>query len=59
VTLKLVNFSTFTLKRIAQMITTVFRIIVCVPIYKLFDTAYQIGGTEMPAPAAHAWKDVH
>jgi OPT family oligopeptide transporter len=43
---------------IAQMIATVFGIIVCVPIYKLFDTAYQIGGTEMPAPAAHAWKAV-
>eukprot|EP01080_Neovahlkampfia_damariscottae_P004337 gene4337-7693_t len=43
---------------IAQCIGVIFGILVCVPIYKLFDTAYEIGGDEMPAPAAHAWKAV-
>ena len=43
---------------IAQCIGVIFGIIVCVPIYKLFDTAYDIGGEDMPAPAAHAWKAV-
>ncbi|MCB9741162.1 MAG: OPT/YSL family transporter [Alphaproteobacteria bacterium] len=31
-------------------------ILFCIPIYKLFDTAYTIGGEELPAPAAHAWR---
>ena len=43
---------------ITQCIGIIFGILVCIPIYKLFDTAYQIGGSEMPAPAAHAWKAV-
>jgi OPT family oligopeptide transporter len=43
---------------ITQCIGIVFGILVCIPIYKLFDTAYVIGGNEMPAPAAHAWKAV-
>lgn len=35
-----------------------FGIIVCVPIYKLYDMAYVIGQEDVPAPAAHAWKAV-
>lgn len=41
---------------IAQLIGIAAGVFFCVPIYKLFDTAYDIGGEELPAPAAHAWK---
>jgi len=40
----------------AQLIGIVAGILFCVPVYKLFDTAYEIGGEELPAPAAHAWR---
>jgi len=40
----------------AQLIGVAAGILFCVPIYKLFDNAYDIGGEELPAPAAHAWK---
>lgn len=43
----------------AQLIGIAAGIVFCVPIYKLFDTAYDIGGDEkLPAPAAHAWRAV-
>ncbi|NNE07107.1 MAG: OPT/YSL family transporter [Gemmatimonadetes bacterium] len=41
---------------LAQCIGIAAGIPVCTAIYKLFDTAYEIGGTELPAPAAHAWR---
>ena len=41
---------------IAQLCGVVSGIFFAVPIYKLFDAAYDIGGEEVPAPAAHAWK---
>ncbi len=41
---------------IAQFCGVACGILFCVPIYKLFDTAYDIGGEELPAPAAHAWR---
>ena len=40
----------------AQLVGILAGVIFCVPIYKLFDTAYEIGGEELPAPAAHAWR---
>ncbi len=40
----------------AQLIGIAAGVFFCVPIYTLFDTAYEIGGEEIPAPAAHAWK---
>ncbi len=40
----------------AQLIGIAAGVIFCVPIYKLFDSAYEIGGEEIPAPAAHAWR---
>ena len=40
----------------AQLIGIAAGVFFCVPIYTLFDTAYEIGGEELPAPAAHAWK---
>ncbi len=40
----------------AQLIGIFAGVVFCVPIYKLFDTAYEIGGEEIPAPAAHAWR---
>jgi OPT family oligopeptide transporter len=40
----------------AQLIGILAGILFCVPVYKLFDTAYDIGGEELPAPAAHAWR---
>jgi OPT family oligopeptide transporter len=43
---------------ISQCIGIVAGIIVCVPIYKLYDRAYTVGGDDLPAPAAHAWKAV-
>lgn len=42
---------------IAQMLGISAGILVCVPIYVLFDSVYTIGiDPEVPAPAAHAWK---
>lgn len=42
---------------VAQICGVSAGILFCVPIYKLFDTVYDIGrGEEMPAPAAGAWK---
>ncbi len=41
---------------VAQLFGIGAGIVVCVPIYVLFDTVYEIGGEEVPAPAAHAWK---
>jgi len=40
----------------AQLVGILAGVFFCVPIYKLFDTAYDIGSAELPAPAAHAWK---
>jgi uncharacterized oligopeptide transporter (OPT) family protein len=40
----------------AQLVGILAGIIFCVPVYKLFDAAYEIGGEELPAPAAHAWR---
>ena len=42
----------------AQIIGIFVGIITCVPIYKLYDAAYDIGSASFPAPAAHAWKAV-
>jgi uncharacterized oligopeptide transporter (OPT) family protein len=42
----------------AQLIGIVFGVLFCVPVYVLFDTVYDIGGEDLPAPAAHAWKAV-
>ena len=41
---------------IAQLFGIAGGIIVCVPIYKLFTSAHEIGGDQLPAPAAQAWK---
>ena len=40
----------------AQLVGIAAGVFFCVPIYMLFDSAYEIGGEELPAPAAHAWK---
>jgi len=40
----------------AQCVGILFGVFVAVPIYKLFDTVYEIGGEKMTAPAAHSWK---
>jgi OPT family oligopeptide transporter len=40
----------------AQCIGIFVGILICTPIYKLFDSAYTIGEGDIPAPAAHAWK---
>lgn len=40
----------------AQCIGIFVGVLVCVPVFKLFDTAYTIGEGDLPAPAAHAWK---
>jgi OPT family oligopeptide transporter len=41
---------------VAQLVGIAAGIFICVPIYVLFDTAYDLGGELYPAPAAHAWK---
>ena len=41
---------------IAQLLGITGGIIICVPIYKLFTSAYEVGGDDLPAPAAHAWR---
>ncbi len=40
----------------AQCVGIFVGMLICIPIYKLFDTAYVIGEGDLPAPAAHAWK---
>lgn len=40
---------------IAQGIGLTVGLVVSVPLYKLFETVYDLGSPEMPAPAAHAW----
>lgn len=40
----------------AQLVGISVGMIFCIPVYKLFDTAYTIGEGDLPAPAAHAWK---
>ena len=42
----------------AQLLGIPFGILCAVPIFMLFDHVYEIGGEEIPAPAAHAWKAV-
>lgn len=41
---------------LAQLFGVLSGILVCVPIYILFDHAFVIGGDKLPAPAANAWK---
>ena len=41
---------------VAQLIGITVGVLVCVPIYVLFDNVYDIGAEQFPAPAAHAWK---
>lgn len=41
---------------LAQLVGIAVGIVVCVPVYMLFSSAYEIGGDRMPAPAAHAWR---
>jgi OPT family oligopeptide transporter len=42
---------------IAQLIGVCFGVLAVVPIFFVFDMAYDIGATsQLPAPAAHAWK---
>jgi len=43
---------------IAQCLGIICGVFFVVPLYKLYDQAYDIGGPEMPAPASHAWKAV-
>ncbi|KAL0480784.1 hypothetical protein AKO1_006934 [Acrasis kona] len=43
---------------IAQSLGILCGILFCVPIYYLYDNAYQIGSSQLPAPAANAWKAV-
>lgn len=40
----------------AQCLGIFVGILFAIPIYKLFDSAYTIGDSAIPAPAAHAWK---
>lgn len=40
----------------AQCVGIFVGMLVCIPVYKLFDAAYVIGEGDLPAPAAHAWK---
>jgi uncharacterized oligopeptide transporter (OPT) family protein len=40
----------------AQCVGIFVGMLICIPVYKLFDTAYVIGEGDLPAPAAHAWK---
>ena len=42
----------------AQLMGIPFGILCAVPIFMLFDHVYEIGGEEIPAPAAHAWRAV-
>jgi uncharacterized oligopeptide transporter (OPT) family protein len=40
----------------AQLIGICAGVVMVVPVYFVFDRAYDIGGEVMPAPAAHAWR---
>ena len=41
---------------IAQLLGIGGGVVICVPVYQLFTSAYEVGGDRLPAPAAHAWK---
>lgn len=43
---------------LAQLVGIAAGVVAVVPIYFLFDHAYEIGTGRLPAPAAHAWKAV-
>lgn len=40
----------------AQLVGILAGVVLVVPVYFIFDAAYDIGGEKMPAPAAHAWR---
>ena len=41
---------------IAQLIGICAGVVLVVPVYRIFSSAYEIGGDRLPAPAAFAWK---
>lgn len=40
----------------AQLLGVGAGVVCCVPIYLLFDAAYDLGSAQLPAPSAHSWK---
>ena len=42
----------------AQLVGIAAGVLFCVPVYMLFAQVYEIGGEDIPAPAAQAWKAV-
>ena len=42
----------------AQLVGIVVGILVCIPIYSVTTSQHELGGAELPAPAAQAWKAV-
>ncbi|MCB9523417.1 MAG: OPT/YSL family transporter [Myxococcales bacterium] len=41
---------------LAQLIGIMAGVVLVIPVYSIFTSAYQVGGEKLPAPAAHAWK---
>jgi len=41
---------------LAQLVGIAAGVVLVIPVYTLFTTAYEIGGEKLPAPAAHAWR---
>lgn len=41
---------------LAQLVGISAGVILVVPVYRIFTTAYEVGGDKLPAPAAHAWR---
>ena len=41
---------------LAQLVGIAAGVVLVIPVYTLFTTAYEIGGDKLPAPAAHAWR---
>jgi OPT family oligopeptide transporter len=41
---------------LAQLIGISAGVVLVIPVYYLFTSAYEVGGEKLPAPAAHAWK---
>jgi uncharacterized oligopeptide transporter (OPT) family protein len=41
---------------LAQLVGIMAGVVLVVPVYFIFTTAYEVGGNKLPAPAAHAWR---
>ncbi len=41
---------------LAQLVGIMAGVVLVIPVYTIFTSAYKVGGEQLPAPAAHAWR---